>query len=357
MVIIILVFVISFANIFASETKAENFGDQSLLFSLASGTTLGAQYVEEGIDSGESTVKSYWQNEQTALSPETNGLAVEETELNLSSDSAALIKPEIPSLEAARPTRTNIIDYTVKPGDTIGTIAQMFGISQNTILWENNLTSSSYIRPNDVLRILPTTGISYKVAKNDTMGKIAQKYSADKNKILDFNRLVDESDIQIGQLLIIPEGKPYYAPAPAQPKLATIQKIFVPVSSHIDVPSGDKMAWPTTARRISQYFNWRHVGLDIDGDFGDPIWTAADGVVTKSLCQKTGYGCHVIVDHGNGLTTLYAHFQKLYVKEGQKVVRGDVLGEQGSTGKSTGAHLHFEVRINGKKYNPLSYIK
>ncbi len=243
----------------------------------------------------------------------------------------------------------------MQQGDTISTVARKFGVSQDTILWENNLTITNYIRPGQILKILPTSGIAYKIAKGDNLSKIVQKYNSDKNKIIEFNRLADESDLQVGQIIIIPEGKPYYPPVAAKPKLASLTKIFQP--SHVEVPAGDKMAWPTTARRISQYFNWRHIGLDIDGDFGDPVWAADDGVVIKSVCLKTGYGCHVIIDHGNGKSTLYGHFQKLYVAEGQKVARGDVLGEMGSTGMSTGSHLHFEVRFGGKRYNPLSYIR
>lgn len=355
MLISVLVLIICFANIFTSETKAESYGEKSILFALATGSNLEDDYIEEGIESEGVTIKSYLENEELALSEQKLQPAIEENIPSISSEGAAIVKPEIPSLDAAKPKRDSIIEYTVQTGDTVSTIAEKFGISQNTILWENKLALTSYIRPGQILSILPTSGISYKIAKGDTLTKIAQKYKSDVNKILDFNRLTDEADIQIGQAIIIPEGQPYYAPVPAAPKLATINKIFQP--SHIDVPSGEQMAWPTTARRISQYFNWRHIGLDIDGDFGDPIWAAENGVVTKSICQKTGYGCHVIIDHGNGKTTLYAHFQKLYVKEGQSVVRGDVLGEMGSTGYSTGSHLHFEVRFGGKRYNPLSYIK
>lgn len=355
-IIIVLVFIISFANIFTSEIRAETYGEKSILFVLATGSDYEEEYIEEGLISGDSEIASYYDQAGISL-PESDSID-ENTDIAYSNESASLIKPQIPSLEAVAPTRDKVVDYTVQQGDTISTIAAKFGLSQNTILWENSLTATSYIRPGQVLKILPTNGISYKVVKNDNLAKIASRYSTDKNKIIEFNRLLDETDIQIGQMLIIPEARPYYPPvAAAKPKLSNITKIFTPTQTHIDVPSGDKMSWPTTSHRISQYFNWRHIGLDIDGEFGDPIWAADPGVVIKSICQKTGYGCHVIIDHGNGKTTLYAHFQKLYVKEGQQVARGDVLGEQGSTGKSTGSHLHFEVRFGGKKYNPLSYIK
>ncbi len=355
-VMILLVFIISFANVFTSETRAENYGEKSILYGLVTGSSWEEEYIEESLIVGDSQITSYF--EETGIAAPETGTVEEETGIAISEESASLEKPQIPSLQAiAPPTRDKIIEYVVQQGDTVSTIADRFGITQNTILWENNLSGTSYIRPGQTLRILPTSGISYKIVKNDNLAKISSRYKIDADKIIEFNRLADESDIQVGQQIIIPEAKPYYPPVAAKPKISNITKIFTPAQTHVDVPAGDKMAWPTTARRISQYFNWRHIGLDIDGEFGDPIWAADDGVVIKSVCMKTGYGCHVIIDHGNGKTTLYAHFQKLYVKEGQSVVRGDVLGEQGSTGYSTGAHLHFEVRFGGKRYNPLSYIK
>jgi len=354
-IIIILTFTISFANIFAMETKAEEFGDKSLLFVWATGSDLEDEYTEESFIATETQIENYLEESAGTISKEDLAYIPEEAKLPLTIEGSALIKPEITSLDASKIQRDKIIEYTVQQGDTISTVARKFGVSQDTILWENNLTITNYIRPGQILKILPTSGIAYKIAKGDNLSKIVQKYNSDKNKIIEFNRLADESDLQVGQIIIIPEGKPYYPPVAAKPKLASLTKIFQP--SHVEVPAGDKMAWPTTARRISQYFNWRHIGLDIDGDFGDPVWAADDGVVIKSVCLKTGYGCHVIIDHGNGKSTLYGHFQKLYVTEGQKVARGDVLGEEGSTGMSTGSHLHFEVRFGGKRYNPLSYIR
>jgi murein DD-endopeptidase MepM/ murein hydrolase activator NlpD len=357
LVIILLASLISIANILTPETKAENFGEKSILFALATGSNFEDEYIEETLEAMPATT-SYLDSESPAVSgtPHVSyETGEEEGELPTTEEGSAILKPEFTTMDASKKFRDKPIEYTVQTGDTISSIAQNFTITTETILWANNLTKFSYIQPGQKLVILPVSGLSHKVVKGDTIGKIATKYKAAKDKIIEFNKLASESDIQTDQILIIPEGQPYYAPIPVQPKLASIKQIFNP--SHVEVPSGDKMAWPTTARRISQYFSWRHIGLDIDGNFGDPIWAADDGIVIKSVCMKTGYGCHVIIDHGGGKTTLYGHFQKLYVKEGQRVVRGDVLGEMGSTGRSTGSHLHFEVRFGGKRYNPLSYIR
>lgn len=360
LIIIILVIIVCFTNFFTNQTRAESFGEKSILFALATGSDLESEYIEETLQDNQPKITSYLETQGTAVSGNTSALSEEELsqeEMNalISGEGSALLKPEFTTMEASKAQRDRPIDYIVKENDTLGTIAQNFSISVETILWENNLTMRSLIRPGQKLVILPTSGISYKVAKGDSLTKIAQRYKIDKQKIIEFNKLADESDIQVGLYLVIPEGQPYYAPQPVIPKLAALSKIINP--THVDVPAGEKMAWPTTAHRISQYFSWRHIGLDIDGDFGDPVWAADDGVVITSICMKTGYGCHVIIDHGGGKTTLYGHFQKIYVKQGQRVARGDVLGEEGSTGHSTGSHLHFEVRFGGKRYNPLSYIR
>ncbi len=359
-IIILLVATISFANILTPETRAESFGEKSILFALATGSNLEDEYIEETIESIQPKINDYLESKTNAISAPQQILTNEEAiggenKINIIDYGSAVVKPELASMEASKKQRDKIIEYEVQSGDTISSIAQNFGISTETVLWANNLSKYSLIKPGQNLTILPTSGISHKVASGDNLNKIATKYKANKEKIIEFNKIVDDSDIQVGQTLIIPEGQPYYEPVKSTTSLASIKKIFKP--SHVTVSSGKKMAWPTYARRISQYFNWRHRGLDIDGEFGDPIWAADDGVVSKVAYLKYGYGYHVIVDHGGGKSTLYAHFQKIYVQQGQHVARGDVLGEMGSTGYSSGSHLHFEVRFGYNKYNPLSYIR
>ncbi|MFC1598679.1 peptidoglycan DD-metalloendopeptidase family protein [Patescibacteria group bacterium] len=342
------------------ETRAETFGEKSILFALATGGNLEDEYIEETVESYQPQLTSYLETSTTAVTATQQILTTEEAdeeeeELVMTGDSAALVKPEISSIQAAKKYRDKIIEYQVQGGDTIGSIADNFSISSDTVLWANNLSKHSIINPGQLLNILPTTGVSHKVASGDTISKIAKKYQSDNEKIIDFNKLADESDIQVGQIVIIPEGQPYYAPIKPNTQLASLKQIFTP--SHINVPTGTKMSWPSYAHRISQYYSWRHLGLDIDGEFGDPIWAAEDGIVTKVAYLKYGYGYHVIVDHGGGKTSLYAHFQKIYVNQGQAVARGDVLGEMGSTGYSTGSHLHLEIRFGSKRYNPLNYIR
>ena len=116
------------------------------------------------------------------------------------------------------------------------------------------------------------------------------------------------------------------------------------------------MQWPTPSRRLNQYFKFRHTGIDIDGDVGSPVYAADSGVVESVVYARYGYGYHVVINHGGGRETLYAHNSKIFVKPSKSVKRGQSIAAIGLTGRTTGAHLHFEVIMNGGKRNPLSYL-
>ena len=122
--------------------------------------------------------------------------------------------------------------------------------------------------------------------------------------------------------------------------------------------SGNKMAWPTNGHTITQYFSWRHPGVDIANHIGTPVYAADSGVVLIAQGgYNGGYGNTIVIDHGGGKKTRYGHASRLLVKPGQVVEKGEEIMLMGSTGRSTGPHLHFEVIINGAKYNPLSYVR
>jgi murein DD-endopeptidase MepM/ murein hydrolase activator NlpD len=269
----------------------------------------------------------------------------------------ALVKPDIASTKKIKRPRTEIVYYTVKPGDTISTIASEFEISVSTILWENNLSSYSIIRPGDKLTILPVSGVSHRVAKGENLSLIAKKYGVDKEKIMSQNKLTDASKLAVGQKLIIPGGKKMGYTRSRSRRYSGINVIRDLVKSPNAKPvSGNKMNWPTVGHRITQYYSWRHHAIDIANKIGTPIYAADAGTVERAGWGR-GYGYQVVINHGGGKKTRYAHASKLYVKRGQKVSKGETIAAMGSTGWSTGPHLHFEVIINGKKYNPLNYIK
>lgn len=366
-IIIGLTIAIVFLNYQVKETRAESFGERSILYSIVKGGDLDDMYIEETVHASmqSDASVSYFEDEFSATSPTSEIISpanplvdsnVSNTELTIT-EGGAVAPTEVASIEASKKTRDKVINYEVKGGDTVSGIAANFGLSTNTLLWANNMSYGSYLKPGQNLDIPPVDGIIYTVKNGDTLGSIAKKYEGDSDKIVSFNKLSDSSDIIIGQTLMIPGGRPYQAPAPIQTaKIAPVSKIFAARGTAPGEQGGSSLIWPTTTRRISQYYSWRHTALDIDGEFGDLIWTSGTGTVSRVQYLNYGYGYNVIIDHGNGTQTLYAHFQKIYVKPGEAVTQGQALGEMGSTGRSTGSHLHFEVRRNGQLLNPFSWV-
>lgn len=312
--------------------------------------------------------------EETALNVQTqpgvSGSTISEPQqiTSIGAGGTALTKPTIISETPERPqpatptTRDAIAVHTVQSGETIGNIAQRYSVSIETILWANSLTARSYIRPGDKLKILPTTGVMHKVQRGDTVGKIARKYSAKEEDIIRVNQLKPNgTDIIIGEELIVPNGKPIAAvvvPRQTSQINNPVRGVISAPPPSVSAPAGSNYVWPTAVRRITQYFGLRHTGVDIAGPIGTPLYAAKAGTVIRSQCGwNGGYGCYVILDHGGGVTTLYAHASKLYVSVGEDVEQGQVLALMGSTGRSTGPHIHFEVRVNGKRDNPLKYVR
>ena len=255
--------------------------------------------------------------------------------------------------------RSEIIEYEVKSGETLSQIANKFGIDTDTIKWANNLNSDS-IKPGDTLKILPVTGVSAEVKSGDTLDSIAKKYSAEKQAIVafPFNDIPDDFSLKIGQILIVPDGVPpeTKVPAKAKPQPQSITKGTQ--GPAFSAPGGGNFQWPTTTSGISTYFAWWHPGIDLPNRSAPPVVASDGGVVTVAgWPDNYGYGNRVIVDHGNGYSTLYAHLSNVYVSAGQRVSRGQTIGQMGSTGRSTGTHLHFELRYKGIAVNPLAILK
>lgn len=255
--------------------------------------------------------------------------------------------------ESVKP-RDKVITYTVKNGDTISSIAKKYGISEDTIRWENDLTSDN-ITVGDELDILPVTGIAHKVQKGESVYTIAKKYDTNPQAIVDFpfNDFANPETFTLveGQIVIVPEGvKPEEQPTYVRPRrqLAT---------GPVDIlPSG--FAWPSQGY-LSQYYTWYHPGIDIAGDVGTPVVAATNGTVSEVYTSgwNGGYGVHVIISGANGSTTLYAHMSGVNVSVGDSVSAGKTtIGWIGLTGRTTGPHVHFEVRTAGGSINPLSVL-
>ncbi len=254
--------------------------------------------------------------------------------------------------------------YIVRSGDTVSGIAQKFGISVNTVLWANGMTGRTKLKVGQSLMILPVSGVLHTVKKGETLGAIAKKYGTDVDKILAANRVRSASQIRVGEDLVIPDGKPPVAPVrqvnpSPKPALGDIRNVFRPPPEGVanQQASEGNLAWPTDQHLINQYFHTGHPGLDINGNLSNHTYAVDDGIVTSAGWNSGGYGNMILIDHGNGMITRYGHHSKLYVSVGDHVTKGQVIGQIGSTGRSTGPHLHFEIYVGGKRVNPLSYYR
>ncbi len=239
---------------------------------------------------------------------------------------------DIPDSE---PFSGQISVYVVREGDTLGAIAKMFDVSVNTIIWANDLRGST-IAPGDKLIILPVSGIQYIIKKGDTVKSVAKKYKADIGDILAFNGLSDDTVLKVGETIVIPDG---VMETPKQTKSPT---------RYASGPSYDGYYMRPISyeegRRSQGIHGWN--GIDIGAAVGTPVVAAASGevIIARGSGWNGGYGLYVVIKHGNGTQTLYGHMSNVSVVSGMNVAKGQVVGQVGSTGRSTGPHLHFEVR-------------
>ncbi len=267
--------------------------------------------------------------------------------------------------EGQPPPRTEIQIYKVRSGDNVYQIAQRFGITPETIVWANEkLLGDDPHRLNigDELLIPPVSGVVHVVQKNDTLEKIARSYKVDPSVILAFapNRIQEPAQMTVGQLLMVPGGQ---KPEPVQQaKSRTIRQPVKssapPVPKTVDAGSvvgSGEFRWPTTGV-ITQKFWSRHPGIDIAAPKGTPVFAADGGTVVEAGWNTWGYGYSLVIDLVNGYPTRYAHLSWFNPNEGQVVEKGELIGQVGSTGRSSGPHLHFEISSNGRKLNPFTML-
>ena len=261
-------------------------------------------------------------------------------------------KPQV--VEAPAEIRT----YTVQPGDTIFAIAQRVGLEPETLQWANPAleTNPDLLSIGDQLKIPPSNGVLHTVRTGDSLNGIAQRYKVSVDAITGFaaNNVVDaNSSLVLNQEVFVPGGvKPFNTVA----KVAVAPRASAQLPYNILKGSG-AFEWPATGQLTQYYWNG-HRGIDVASWVGNSVKSADSGyVVEVSGGWSSGYGLHVIVDHGNGFQTLYAHLSSAYVSMGENVSKGQQIGAVGNTGNSTGPHLHFEVRYQGVGQNPLSYLR
>lgn len=287
-------------------------------------------------------------------------LGIETRRMKLAQASSSVLRTDVADIEtkASEKPRDRVVEHRVTEGETLSSIAQNYGVSMDSIKWLNtDVTDFETLSLGQVLKIPPVSGIVHQVESGDDVYALAKTYQTNAQKIVDFpfNKFANDEtfDLVVGQDLIIPDGVMPEA-APIQP----IPQYFAQLSTPTGGGSGQFM-WPTTGY-ISQYFGWYHTGVDIADPSAPQVVAAGDGRVVLTEISEWGYGHHIIIDHGNGYQTLYGHLQEIYVSTApgaNQVAKGQVIGRMGSTGRSTGTHLHFEVRYNGGFQDPLSYLK
>lgn len=252
--------------------------------------------------------------------------------------------------------RDTVVTYIVQSGDTVSSIAGKFDVSIDTIRWQNDLKSIDAIKPGQKVEVPPVTGMVHKVKRGETIHSIAKKYDVSAQQIINwpFNSYADDESfaLAVGQILVVPDGV-----KPAE-KLWDPKRYVAQTTPDAGVVSATgKFVWPASGR-ITQRWVWYHKAIDIANKGAPGILAADSGRVTVAgWPDGFGYGNRVMIDHGNGYQTLYAHLSSISVSVGQTVNRGDVIGKMGSTGRSTGTHLHFEIRQNGVLMDPLAFLR
>ncbi|MDO8565056.1 MAG: peptidoglycan DD-metalloendopeptidase family protein [bacterium] len=251
---------------------------------------------------------------------------VDETALSSGGDDSGAF------VDLGRSGNGEISVYIVRKGDTIGEIAEMFGVSTNTILWANDL-KSKILKEGQELVILPISGVKHTVKSGDTLQSLANKYKADLDEIISYNNIPTGAKLAVGDTIIIPDGV-----------VSGVSNSSGTVTSQTNVVSGYYIR-PINGGRKSQGIHG-HNGVDLASSIGTPIMASASGkvIVSRTGGYNGGYGTYVVVSHPNGTQTLYAHMSKNNVEVGEVVTQGQVIGSIGMTGKTTGPHVHFEVR-------------
>jgi murein DD-endopeptidase MepM/ murein hydrolase activator NlpD len=239
--------------------------------------------------------------------------------------------------------RRQFITYTIQPGDTLWSIARQFELDVDTLRWSNPEIERNpdRIRDGQQIVIPPRRGAYYTVQPNDTLESIVAMWGVAPVDITaePLNRLSEPYQLVPGQRLFIPNGRRDLTRFLRKPDWA---------------PDYD-FAWPMVGM-LTQGYESDHQAIDIGSLYGAPVYAARAGIVFHAAWARTGYGYTVVIDHGHGWTTLYSHLKGAWVHVGDHVQRGQRIGEVGSTGRSTGPHVHFEIRMNGVRVNPLDYL-
>ncbi len=279
-------------------------------------------------------------------------------------DASSVVVPPVPAgdnLDAGLPP---VIDYVVKAGDTLSGIAEAYNTDVVSLVAANNLVRRDLLQIGTTLKVPTAQGVLYTVVRGDTLWDIAQQYGIAEADILAFNRLTSDGAILPGQELVLPGATPTPVAVAGIAVASRGDGDRSSSSSSSPPPSGGGSngsglyVWPVRGPITSGFGpRWGsfHSGIDIGVPYGIPIAASRSGTVIQAG-WRGDYGYAVEISHGGGVSTLYGHMSQILVTVGQYVNQGDTIGKVGSTGNSTGPHVHFEVRVNGTRQNPLGYL-
>lgn len=265
-----------------------------------------------------------------------------------------LFAAPVPHTTIPERERTTVITYTVQVNDNLWAIAQTMGLQVETLLWANPSVEQDpdLLAVDQVLVVPPVDGVYYTVKKGDTVAKLAKTYKTTVEKIVSFasNGLAEPYQLAVGQQLMLPDGK-----KPVPPSVPIYPMTYVGSAPKGSPKGSGRFAWPTRGTLTQRYWTL-HLGIDIANSKGTPVLAADAGYVVMAGLDTWGYGNQVVIDHGNGYWTRYAHLDKILVTAGDAVTKNQKIGTMGNTGRSTGPHLHFEVILNRTQRNPMSYL-
>lgn len=326
--------------------------NMAILTVMVLSVTLGPSLVVN--DSQTQAVLSLGLGNKFAFAQEGVGIGGGTQVLGLATDSQMEVDP---LTQVSDKPRADIFEYTVENGDTLAGIAKKFGVDTDSIKWLNGNLDEKKIKLGQIIKIPPVTGVIHTVKNGETVYSIAKKYNVSAQAVVDFpfNEFTNDETfaLAIGQKVVIPDGV-----MPDEPVFSPKSYLATQLTPNAGAVSATgNWIWPA-AGTITQWFKPWHKGLDIANHNAGNILAADSGtVVVAGWTDNTGYGNRVMIDHGNGYKTLYAHLSKISVVVGQTVSRGNVLGQMGSTGRSTGTHLHFEIRSTKGNADPAGALK
>ncbi len=267
-----------------------------------------------------------------------------------------------------------VTTYTVGVGDSIFVIAEIYGLEPETILWSNYEVlqdNPNFLKDGQVLNILPVDGVYHKWEIGESLNSIASQYLVAVDVIIDWpaNHLdpysidLDNPALEDGTMLVVPGGKRELVDwgPPTISRLNPASAAYYGPGHCGAIYEGAvgtwTFIWPTPGTYLSGYdYSGIHTAIDIGGAEGNAIWAVDNGVVVYAGWSNYGYGNLIVIDHGTGFTSAYAHLLSIGVYCGQSVWQGNKIGGLGNSGNSSGAHLHFELSLNGVKVNPWSYL-